>query len=52
MGFPLTTLGKNVQWLKFLTLALPIVPEVVYYRLAKTEEKDAEEKFGRRISET
>jgi protein-S-isoprenylcysteine O-methyltransferase Ste14 len=46
LGFLLITLGMNVQWLTILTLALWPVLAIVYYRLAKTEEKDAEEKFG------
>jgi len=46
LGFLLITLGMNVQWLTILTLALWPVLAVIYYRLAKKEEKDAEEKFG------
>jgi protein-S-isoprenylcysteine O-methyltransferase Ste14 len=46
LGFLLVTLGMNVQWLTILTLALWPVLAIVYYRLAKKEEKDAEEKFG------
>ena len=46
LGFLLITLGMNVQWLTILTLALWPVLAVIYYRLSKKEEKDAEEKFG------
>ena len=46
LGFFLITLGMNVQWLTIITLALWPVVVIVYYKLAKTEEKDAEEKFG------
>lgn len=46
VGFLLITLGLNVWWLTFITLALWPVVIIVYYKLAKTEEKDAEEKFG------
>ena len=46
VGFLLITLGMNVWWLTIITLALWPVLAIVYYKLAKTEEKDAEEKFG------
>jgi len=46
LGFFLITLGMNVQWLTIITLALWPVVVIVYYKLANTEEKDAEEKFG------
>jgi len=46
IGFLLITLGMNVQWLTIITLALWPVLVIVYYKLAKTEEKDAEENFG------
>ena len=46
LGFLLITLGMNVQWLTIITLALWPVLAIIYYKLAKTEEKDAEEKFG------
>ena len=46
LGFLLITLGMNVWWLTIITLALWPVLAIVYYKLAKTEEKDAEEKFG------
>ena len=46
LGFLIITLGMNVWWLTIIMLALWPVVVIVYYRLAKTEEKDAEEKFG------
>jgi protein-S-isoprenylcysteine O-methyltransferase Ste14 len=46
LGFLIITLGMNVWWLTLIMLALWPVVVIVYYRLAKTEEKDAEEKFG------
>jgi hypothetical protein len=46
VGFILITLGLNVWWLTIITLALWPVVVVVYYKLAKREEKDAEEEFG------
>jgi protein-S-isoprenylcysteine O-methyltransferase Ste14 len=46
LGFLLLTLGMNLEWTTILTLLLWPVLVVVYYRLAKTEEKEVEEKFG------
>jgi protein-S-isoprenylcysteine O-methyltransferase Ste14 len=46
VGFLLITLGLNVWWLTFITLALWPVVIIVYYRLAKKEEKEAEKEFG------
>lgn len=46
VGFLLITLGLNVWWLTFITLALWPVVIIVYYKLAKTEDKEAEEEFG------
>ena len=46
LGFFLITLGMNIQWLTFIMLALWPIVVVLYYRLSKTEEKDAEEQFG------
>ena len=46
LGFLLITFGMNVWWLTLIMLALWPVVIVVYYRLAKTEEKDAEKTFG------
>ena len=46
LGFFLITLGMNVQWLTIITLAMWPLFVFVYYRLAKSEEKEVEEKFG------
>jgi protein-S-isoprenylcysteine O-methyltransferase Ste14 len=46
VGFLLITLGLNVWWLTIITLALWPVVIIVYYKLAKKEEKEAEEEFG------
>lgn len=46
LGFLLITLGLNVQWLTIITLLLWPILAVLYYRLAKTEDKEVEEKFG------
>lgn len=46
LGFLLLTLGMNLEWTTFFTLLLWPVIAVLYYRLAKTEEKDSEELFG------
>ncbi len=46
VGFLLITLGMNVWWLTIITLVLWPVLAIVYYKLAKAEEKDAEEQFG------
>ena len=46
LGFLIITLGMAIWWLTFITLALWPVLVIVYYRLAKKEEKEVEEKFG------
>lgn len=46
LGFLLITLGLNVQWLTIITLLLWPILAVLYYRLAKTEDKEVEKKFG------
>jgi protein-S-isoprenylcysteine O-methyltransferase Ste14 len=51
VGFLLITLGMNVWWLTIITLALWPILVIVYYKLAKTEEKDAEEQFGEEFLE-
>ena len=51
IGFLLITLGMNVWWLTIITLALWPVLAIVYYKLAKTEEKDAEKEFGEEFLE-
>lgn len=51
IGFLLITLGMNVMWLTIITFALWPIVAVVYYKLAKREEKDAEEEFGEEFLE-
>lgn len=46
LGFLLITLGINVLWVTLSTLVLWPVLAVLYYRLAKKEEKGLGEKFG------
>ena len=46
LGFLLLTLGMNLEWTTFFTLLLWPVIAVLYYRLAKKEEKESEETFG------
>ena len=46
LGFLLITLGMNIQWLTIIMLALWPVLVILYTRLSKTEEKEAEEKYG------
>ena len=46
LGFLLITLGLNVQWLTIFTLILWPVLAVLYWRLAKEEDKENEERFG------
>jgi protein-S-isoprenylcysteine O-methyltransferase Ste14 len=46
LGFLVITFGMNIWWLTLIMLALWPVVVIVYYRLAKTEEKEAEERFG------
>jgi len=51
IGFLLITLGMNVMWLTIITFAIWPILAVVYYKLAKTEEKDAEAEFGEKFLE-
>ncbi|MFC1486346.1 methyltransferase family protein [Thermoproteota archaeon] len=46
LGFLLITLGMNVLWVTFSTLILWPILAFLYYRLAKEEDKQMEEKFG------
>ena len=46
LGFLLITLGLNIQWLTVITIALWPALAVLYFRLAKTEEKEVKTKFG------
>jgi protein-S-isoprenylcysteine O-methyltransferase Ste14 len=47
VGFLMITLGLNVMWLTIITLVLWPILVVLYWRLAKKEDKDMEELFGK-----
>jgi protein-S-isoprenylcysteine O-methyltransferase Ste14 len=51
LGFLLLTLGINFLWTTFSTLILWPVLALLYYRLAREEEKGMEEKFGEEYRE-
>jgi protein-S-isoprenylcysteine O-methyltransferase Ste14 len=51
LGFLLLTLGINFLWTTFSTLILWPILALLYYRLAKEEEKDIEAKFGEEYRE-
>jgi protein-S-isoprenylcysteine O-methyltransferase Ste14 len=46
LGILLLTFGMNIQWLTIPTLLLWPALVIVYYRLAKEEAKEMEERFG------
>jgi len=46
LGFLVLTMGINVLWLTISTIILWPILAILYYRLAKEEEKRLEEKFG------
>ena len=46
LGFLVLTMGINVLWLTISTIILWPILAILYYRLAKEEEKKLEEKFG------
>ena len=46
LGFLFITMGMNILWVTFSTLALWPVLAFLYYRLAKDEDKQNEEEFG------
>jgi len=46
VGFLLITLGLNVMWLTIITLTMWPVLALLYWRLAKKEDKEMEEQFG------
>ena len=46
LGFLLLTLGMNVLWITISSLLLWPILAILYYRLAKEEEKEMEERFG------
>jgi protein-S-isoprenylcysteine O-methyltransferase Ste14 len=51
VGFLLITFGLNVMWLTIITLVMWPILVVLYWRLAKMEDKDMEEKFGEEFLE-
>lgn len=51
LGFFLLTLGMLLEWPTLFTLVLWPVLVVVYYRLAKDEDKEIEEQFGEEFRE-
>jgi protein-S-isoprenylcysteine O-methyltransferase Ste14 len=51
LGFLLLTLGMNLEWTTFFTVLLWPVIVVLYYRLARSEEKYSEEQFGEKYRE-
>jgi protein-S-isoprenylcysteine O-methyltransferase Ste14 len=51
LGFLLITLGLNVQWLTIITLIMWPILAVLYWRLAKKEDKEMEEQFGEEFLE-
>jgi protein-S-isoprenylcysteine O-methyltransferase Ste14 len=46
LGFLLLTLGMNILWVTISTLLLWPILAILYYRLAKEEDKELEERFG------
>ena len=46
LGFILFTLGMNILWIAISTLLLWPILAILYYRLAKREDKELEERFG------
>jgi protein-S-isoprenylcysteine O-methyltransferase Ste14 len=46
LGFLLFTLGMNILWITFSALLLWFILAILYYRLAKKEDKELEERFG------
>jgi protein-S-isoprenylcysteine O-methyltransferase Ste14 len=51
LGFLMITGGLNVQWLTIITTAIWPVLAILYYRLAKIEEKEAGAKYGEEFSQ-
>ena len=51
LGFLIVTLGMNVQWITIATLLLWPLLVILYYRLAKEEDKYSEEQFGEEFRE-
>ncbi len=51
LGLIIITIGMLIQWPTIITIAMWPVLVVMYYRLAKREEKEAIEAFGERYEE-
>ncbi len=51
LGFLLLTLGMLFEWTTIFTLTLWPFLALLYYRLARTEEKEAEKEFGEEFRE-
>lgn len=51
LGFLMITLGLNVMWLTIITLIMWPILAVLYWRLAKKEDKEMEEQFGEEFLE-
>ena len=51
LGFLMITLGLNVMWLTIITLVMWPILAVLYWRLAKKEDKEMEEQFGEEFLE-
>jgi protein-S-isoprenylcysteine O-methyltransferase Ste14 len=51
LGFLLITLGMNVLWITISTLVLWPILVILYYRLAKEEDKEMEKRFGKEFQE-
>lgn len=51
LGLIIITIGMLVQWPTLITLAMWPILTLMYYRLAKKEEKEMEEKFGEKYIE-
>jgi len=51
LGFLILTLGMIVQWITVPTVFMWPILLILYYRLAREEEKEMEEKFGEKYKE-
>jgi protein-S-isoprenylcysteine O-methyltransferase Ste14 len=51
VGFLMITFGLNVMWLTIITLVMWPILVALYWRLARMEDKDMEEKFGEEFLE-
>lgn len=51
LGFLMITGGLNIQWLTIITTAIWPVLAILYYRLSKIEEREAEARYGGEFSQ-